>query len=848
MKNSKIRRNLDYRFIHLIIYILYVVLANCLGLFSLDIMKWDIMDGTYPNALFLSNALKDGVLPLWNPLFSYGLPHYANVGMPVYYPTTIIFGFFGYRLWMVTAEYAVHLLIACYGMNRYIAFSLREKENQFSSQLVMLFTGLLYGFSGLFLSNAQHIMIIISAAWLPWIFGCIRKYYVLGKKKYLVYAAAFTGLSVQGGYPELWVGMVLIIIPYMILHITKKSVFECIKQFAVNYLIYGLLVLLASAITVLPTLVLMPFMQRLNGSATVTVSSYDWKLFLSAIVPKWASFVNGLKIDISMVCAYVGIFTLILIPLVVINKWNKEKGVLIGICIYSILMMFGDHTPLLPFFQKFIPMFSSFRFPTTYRCFLALFLLELTAEVWSDILEGRKAVLKKFIVVLVMADVAMIGLQIIFKEAMIRGKLLQQEELFPYCNIVFGFITCMLIIVGLIYFERLQKLKGQILITILIFIEVITIFRIEYPFTIGRVKTNGEFITNIQNISNKIEIMEEENISRNHCVDYKNAVRGNGWDNLLNSTKIVLTEELSEVGYTQVKLDNILNYRKTANRYIIQSNPVFYLSNDVVTKDEIELEQWLNDWSIDNRQIWLDEKDCKIIEKETEPIKELKNGEFSYSEYLDVIWNGDCASVCLEDVEWCQSSKNNAKWKMYVSDDSVIGEEIQLTFYAKDGESNTINYIISNLYEDSDGIYIYGSFPTYDEYIQIDFKFLNADKPVVAFEYIEHENEKVEENIEVLEFGPNRIRLNTVEEKDAYLVTLQTDYPGWKAYIDGKEEKIVKVNGVFRGIYVEAGEHEIEFRFIPIDFYVGLFITSIFYLIVLGYILNEVRILVSIKK
>lgn len=45
-------------------------------------------------------------------------------------------------------------------------------------------------------------------------------------------------------------------------------------------------------------------------------------------------------------------------------------------------------------------------------------------------------------------------------------------------------------------------------------------------------------------------------------------------------------------------------------------------------------------------------------------------------------------------------------------------------------------------------------------------------------------------------------------------------------------DEIVKVNGVFRGIYLESGENEVEFVFIPIDFYIGLIITVIFYLIV----------------
>ena len=56
---------------------------------------------------------------------------------------------------------------------------------------------------------------------------------------------------------------------------------------------------------------------------------------------------------------------------------------------------------------------------------------------------------------------------------------------------------------------------------------------------------------------------------------------------------------------------------------------------------------------------------------------------------------------------------------------------------------------------------------------------------------------------------------------------------GWKAYIDGKEAPIVKVNYVLRGLAVPAGKHDIKFEFKPQGYYKGRSLTSIFSIVLL---------------
>jgi hypothetical protein len=61
-----------------------------------------------------------------------------------------------------------------------------------------------------------------------------------------------------------------------------------------------------------------------------------------------------------------------------------------------------------------------------------------------------------------------------------------------------------------------------------------------------------------------------------------------------------------------------------------------------------------------------------------------------------------------------------------------------------------------------------------------------------------------------------------------FAVLSEVYYPlGWNAFIDGKKADYVKTDYVLRGMYVPAGDHEIEFRFEPKSYTRGRMITII---------------------
>jgi hypothetical protein len=67
--------------------------------------------------------------------------------------------------------------------------------------------------------------------------------------------------------------------------------------------------------------------------------------------------------------------------------------------------------------------------------------------------------------------------------------------------------------------------------------------------------------------------------------------------------------------------------------------------------------------------------------------------------------------------------------------------------------------------------------------------------------------------VSIAEFGLQQVRLSVESQRPAYLVTSETQYPGWRAYVDGRPQPIYYTNVAFRGFPVPAGRHQILMRF-----------------------------------
>jgi hypothetical protein len=93
--------------------------------------------------------------------------------------------------------------------------------------------------------------------------------------------------------------------------------------------------------------------------------------------------------------------------------------------------------------------------------------------------------------------------------------------------------------------------------------------------------------------------------------------------------------------------------------------------------------------------------------------------------------------------------------------------------------------------------------------------------------------------IEVVRYSPNQVRLIVYTDTPALLILSDVYYSGWQGYVDGEKAPIYRTNATFRGMAVPAGSHEIQMRFRPCSFVIGLGLAAIGLLLLLVALLPD---------
>jgi hypothetical protein len=80
---------------------------------------------------------------------------------------------------------------------------------------------------------------------------------------------------------------------------------------------------------------------------------------------------------------------------------------------------------------------------------------------------------------------------------------------------------------------------------------------------------------------------------------------------------------------------------------------------------------------------------------------------------------------------------------------------------------------------------------------------------------------------EVVAYEANRVVIHAEAQGDGLLVLGDTCMPGWRAFVDGAEQPILRTDYILRGVRLAPGEHHVEFVYLPAAFTVGAFLACL---------------------
>ena len=159
----------------------------------------DIFLFFYPTHLAYADALRAGRLPLWEPRLLSGFPLFAEGQIAALYPLhPILYGLFPID---VATNYDILIHLAWVALGTYLF--LRVLKLQPASACL---GALAFGFGGFFVPRVQHMSVMATASWLPWVLWAWENHERTSdaKKRWRWFAllALFLALQLLGGHPQ----------------------------------------------------------------------------------------------------------------------------------------------------------------------------------------------------------------------------------------------------------------------------------------------------------------------------------------------------------------------------------------------------------------------------------------------------------------------------------------------------------------------------------------------------------------------------------------------------------------------------------------------------------------------
>ena len=353
-------------------------------------MKNDAFSDNFPNKFFLTEAIRSGHLPLWNPYINFGFPVYADMGFAFYNPITWLFALIGYNAYMLTVEVLLYIYLAgvfMLNLGRYLNW---DKK-------ICLVTAAMYMCCGFYTGCLQYINFLTAAAFLPLAVQALlqllngpsfKSSFIFAVACYFVFA---------GGHPAIPIAFVyFIIILILLLFFFYTGYRNNARKIAISLATALMLCILFYLPAIYSYANILPFYGRnappeqiLSTQAGFTFSSYLSFLFPFSTV----STNNIFNTDVAMRSGFFSVVGFVCVVLSVKSKQKYVAAILLTALCMLLLSAGGDIKIAL--FSK-LPLLGYVRYNGEYRVFGILCFCIIAGFGMQQLKNGDKVFTRRF--------------------------------------------------------------------------------------------------------------------------------------------------------------------------------------------------------------------------------------------------------------------------------------------------------------------------------------------------------------------------------------------------------------------------------------------------------------------
>jgi len=780
---------------NILLFIIVIVSFNPVLFSKLIFIERDLSVFFIPPKILWVELVKSFQLPLWNAYNYSGIPLLATLQPGIFYPPHILYLFLPFNVvwnWMII----LHFFFAGVTTGFFLRYCKASKTASFVGSVIFTLSGYLMSVHNLL----PH---LFSVSWFPLVIMYYLKYFDDKKNKYLVCTAFSITMQFLAGAPEIVIMtlFVLIIITFFLDFFTADkassnivdTMWGAVKTRANAISIVLLLFVLFSSIQLLPFYELKTNSIRASGLTynEAIIWSFAWKDFIQFFLPDFYGYhLNTQKYwqnQSWLKTLYLGVIPFILSSFYFVSR-DRRKWIFLMLIVISFLFALGGNTPLYKLLYR-IPPFSSVRYPVKFL-FVFFFIISVTSGLGFDTF--RKGIaenisrIKNIVYILFYFGFALViiwGYVVLFNNDIYSflDKMGIKPPIYNDINfnlhnvkrfLFFSFMFCLMLLVYL----RVKRKK--IVLPIMLVLLTTDLFLAGYGF----------YMT----VPWKV-YMEKHDFS----------------DNLIKSKN---TERYFVTPKTNTEFDT---FPKDRGILAASYAPIFRLyavgGSEVlrIKYNETYLQTMFSQNTLESAEKGFDAAGVRYLitsyktkDKKFKILNSIKIGEKKVYLYEYLPYPG--RFLLFDKIH-------------FVNSDSMVIEKLKdkridlkkELILISDSSNNRKNLVIKNN-------------------MSVD---TNNDKTNIGIRKSGIKNQKTayknKGDVKLISYQANKIVLDYEADKDMFLYVSDTFYPGWKAYVDNKQTGIYRANLAFRAIEVPKGKHTVVFKYVPLSFYTGAFLTLI---------------------